>query len=103
MTCFAAVVASLARTPGQAIPVGFGRVIHAGWAGLFWTLHELTRDMKEIACLLMTTGDLHCPGGPLCDRSPAGVSTELLVLAAYTLTPFPIAPSLFVTGFEGDL
>jgi hypothetical protein len=32
MTCVAAVVASLARTPGQAIPVGFGRV-NSRWVG----------------------------------------------------------------------
>jgi ABC-type multidrug transport system permease subunit len=102
MTCFAAVVACFVRTREQAIPVGLAvAFVLASLGGLFWPLADLPRAIKEIARILMTTWSMTAMQDVMLrGRGFAGISTELLVLAAYSLTSFLIALGLFRYGDE---
>jgi ABC-type multidrug transport system permease subunit len=97
MTCFAAVVAGFVRTREQAIPVGLAvAFVLASLGGLFWPLGDLPRAIKEIARILMTTWSMSAMQDVMLrGRGLAGISTELLVLAAYSLISFLIALRLF--------
>src|SRR5215472_7234311 len=102
MTCFAAVVASFVRTREQAIPVGLAvSFILASLGGLFWPIYDLPHSLQAIAKVLMTTWSMSAIQDlMLRGRSLTGVSTELIVLGAYSLISFFIALRLFRYGAE---
>ena len=102
MTCFAAVVAAFVRTREQAIPVGLAvSFILASLGGLFWPIYDLPHSLQAIARLLMTTWSMSAIQDlMLRGRSLTGVSTELIVLGAYSLISFLIALRLFRYGAE---
>jgi ABC-2 type transport system permease protein len=102
MTCFAAVIAAFVRTREQAIPVGLAvSFILASLGGLFWPIYDLPRSLQAVARVLMTTWSMSAIQDlMLRGRSLTGVSTELLVLAAYSITSFFIALRLFRYGAE---
>jgi ABC-type multidrug transport system permease subunit len=102
MTCFAAVIAAFVRTREQAIPVGLAvSFTLASLGGLFWPIYDLPRALQSVSRLLMTTWSMSAIQDlMLRGRSLSGVSTELLVLVAYSIISFFIALGLFRYGAE---
>jgi ABC-2 type transport system permease protein len=102
MTCFAAVVAAFVRTREQAIPVGMAvAFVLASFGGLFWPVYDLPRQIQAVANVLVTTWSMSAIQDVMFrGRGLAGVSTELCVLAVYSLTSFFIALRLFRYGDE---
>jgi ABC-2 type transport system permease protein len=102
MTCFAAVVAAFVRTREQAIPVGMGvAFVLASFGGLFWPVYDLPRQLQAVANVLVTTWSMSAIQDVMFrGRGLVGVSTELGVLAIYSLASFLIALRLFRYGDE---
>jgi len=100
MTCFAAVVAAFVRTREQAIPVGLAvAFVLASFGGLFWPIYDLPRQIQAIANVLMTTWSMSAIQDVMFrGRDLVGVSTELGVLALYSVASFFIALRLFSYG-----
>jgi ABC-2 type transport system permease protein len=97
MTCFAALVAAFVRTREQAVPVGLAvAFVLASLGGLLWPLANLPQSIQQVARVLVTTWSMFgIQDVILRGRSLIGLSTELLVLAAYGFASFLIALRLF--------
>ncbi len=100
MACFAVIVAGLARTREQAIPVGMSVVFLSG------------RARRTMVAVLPSTGmdanyrarrddhvvDVRDPGRDVSDRSLAQVSGKIAFLLAYGIVSFIVGMNLFSYG-----
>jgi ABC-2 type transport system permease protein len=97
MACFALVVAALARTREQAIPVGMSVVfLLAAPGGLWWPFFDQPKWMQTIGQGAMTTWSMFAIQDVILrDKGLPEVSTKLAILIAYGLVSFVIGLSLF--------
>jgi ABC-2 type transport system permease protein len=97
MACFAVVVAALARTREQAIPVGMSVVfLLAAPGGLWWPFFDQPKWMQTIGEGAMTTWSMFAIQDVILrDKSLAEVSSRLAILIGYGLVSFVIGFSLF--------
>lgn len=100
MTCFAAIVAALARTREQMIPVGLALVfVLAVLGGLFWPIYNLPRWMQTVAQGAMTTWSMSAIQDVILrNKGLLEVSPKLAVLVSYGLVSFVIGLRLFRYG-----
>jgi ABC-type multidrug transport system permease subunit len=97
MACFSVIIAAVARTREQIIPVGLSAVfVLAALGGCWWPFFEQPKWMQVIAQGVMTTWsmfaihDVMLRGKGLLDVAP-----KLLFLTAYGLVSFAIGLRLF--------
>jgi ABC-type multidrug transport system permease subunit len=100
MACFALIVAGLARTREQAIPVGMSAVfLLAALGGLWWPFFHQPEWMQTIGNGAMTTWSMFAiQDVMLRERSLAQVSGKIIFLLAYGVASFVIGLSLFSYG-----
>jgi len=100
MACFAVIVAALARTREQAIPVGLSMVfLLAALGGLWWPFFHEPIWMQTIGRGAMTTWSMFAiQDVMLRDRSLVAVSGEIVFLLAYGTVSFIVGLSLFSYG-----
>ncbi len=100
MACFALIVAGLARTREQAIPVGMSVVfLLAALGGLWWPFFHQPEWMQTIGNGAMTTWSMFAVQDVMLrDRSLAQVSGKIIFLLAYGVASFVIGLSLFSYG-----
>lgn len=100
MTGFALIVAAVARTREQIIPVGLAVVfVLAAMGGLFWPFYDLPKWMQHIAGGAATTWSMFAiQDVMLRDASLAQVSPKLVILLAYGLVCFALGQLLFRYG-----
>lgn len=97
MACFGVIVAALARTREQVIPVGLSVVfLLSSVGGLWWPMFEEPKWMQVVAQGAMTTWSmLAIHDVMLRDRSLLEVAPKLLILSAYGVVSFVIGLRLF--------
>jgi ABC-2 type transport system permease protein len=97
MASFAVIVAALARTREQAIPVGMSVVfLLAAPGGLWWPFFDQPKWMQTIGQGAMTTWSMFAIQDVILrDKSLAEVSAKLAILLVYGLVSFIIGLSLF--------
>src|SRR5271166_3816975 len=97
MACFAVVVAALARTREQAIPVGMSVVfLLAAPGGLWWPFFDQPKWLQTIGQGAMTTWSMFAIQDVILrDKGLAEVSAKLAILIVYGLVSFVIGVSLF--------
>ncbi|GIW45656.1 MAG: hypothetical protein KatS3mg077_2938 [Candidatus Binatia bacterium] len=97
MACFSMVVAALARTREQIIPVGLSAVfILAALGGCWWPFYEQPKWMQTIAHGLMTTWSMFAIHDVMLrDRTLWEVAPKLGILMAYGLVSFAAGMRLF--------
>lgn len=100
MACFAVIVAALARTREQAIPVGMSVVfLLAALGGLWWPFFHQPVWMQTIGRGAMTTWSMFAVQDVMLrDRSLAQVAGKIAFLVAYGVASFVIGLSLFSYG-----
>jgi ABC-2 type transport system permease protein len=100
MACFSLIVAGLARTREQAIPVGLSVVfVLAGMGGLWWPFFDQPAWMQTIGRGAMTTWSMFTIQDlMLRGRSLADVAGKILFLLAYGILCFAAGLSLFSFG-----
>ena len=100
MACFAVIVAALARTREQAIPVGMSVVfLLAALGGLWWPFFHQPVWMQTIGRGAMTTWSMFAVQDVMLrDRSLAQVSGEIVFLLAYGIVSFVVGLSFFSYG-----
>jgi ABC-2 type transport system permease protein len=97
MACFSVIVAAVARTREQIIPVGLSVVfLLAAVGGCWWPVFEEPKWMQAVAQGAMTTWSmLAIHDVMLRDRSLLEVAPKLLILIAYGVVSFGIGLRLF--------
>jgi ABC-2 type transport system permease protein len=97
MACFSVIVAALARTREQVIPVGLAVVfLLAAVGGCWWPVFEEPRWMQALAQGAMTTWSMVAIHDVMLrDRSLLEVLPKLLVLIAYGVVSFGVGLRLF--------
>ena len=97
MACFSVIVAAVARTREQVIPVGLSAVfILAALGGCWWPFFEQPKWMQVIARGVMTTWSMFAIHDVMLrDKSLLEVAPKLLLLTAYGLVSFAIGLRLF--------
>jgi ABC-2 type transport system permease protein len=97
MACFSVIVAAVARTREQVIPVGLSVVfLLAAVGGCWWPVFEEPKWMQAVAQGAMTTWSmLAIHEVMLRDRSLLEVAPKLLILIAYGVVSFGIGLRLF--------
>jgi len=100
MACFAVIVAGMARTREQAIPVGMSVVfLLAALGGLWWPFFHEPAWMQTLGRGAMTTWSMFAVQDVMLrDRSLAQVSGKIAFLFAYGIVSFLIGMSLFSYG-----
>ncbi len=97
MACFSVIVAAVARTREQVIPVGLSVVfLLAAVGGCWWPVFEEPKWMQAVAQGAMTTWSMVAIHDVMLrDRSLLEVAPKLLVLIAYGVVSFGIGLRLF--------
>ena len=97
MACFSMLVAALARTREQIIPIGLSAVfILAGVGGCWWPFYEQPAWMQTVGQGLMTTWSMFAiQDVMLRDKGVLDVAPKVLFLCAYGLVSFGIGLRLF--------
>jgi len=97
MACFSVIIAALARTREQIIPVGLSAVfILAALGGCWWPFFEQPKWMQVIAQGVMTTWSMFAIHDVMLrDRGLLDVAPKILFLVAYGLVSFAIGLRLF--------
>jgi linearmycin/streptolysin S transport system permease protein len=97
MACFSVIVAAIARTREQIIPVGLSAVfILAALGGCWWPFFEQPKWMQIIAQGVMTTWSMFAIHDVMLrDKTLLEVAPKLLLLTAYGLVSFGIGLRLF--------
>jgi ABC-2 type transport system permease protein len=97
MACFSVIVAALARTREQVIPVGLAVVfLLAAVGGCWWPVFEEPKWMQAVAQGAMTTWSMFAIHDVMLrDRSLLEVAPKLLLLIAYGVVSFGIGLRLF--------
>lgn len=97
MACFSTIVAALARTREQIIPVGLSAVfILAALGGCWWPFYEQPAWMQTVAQGVMTTWSMFAIHDVMLrDKTLLEVAPKLLFLVAYGAVSFVIGLRLF--------
>ncbi len=97
MACFSVIIAALARTREQIIPVGISAVfILAALGGCWWPFFEQPKWMQTIGQGIMTTWSmLTIHDVMLRNRTVLDIAPKLALLIAYGLVSFAIGLRLF--------
>lgn len=97
MACFSVIVAAIARTREQIIPVGMSAVfILAALGGCWWPFFEQPKWMQTIAQGVMTTWSMFAIHDVMLrDRGLLAVAPKLLFLFVYGLVSFAIGLRFF--------
>jgi ABC-2 type transport system permease protein len=97
MACFSVIIAGLARTREQIIPVGISAVfVLAAFGGLWWPFFEQPHWMQAAARGVMTTWSMFAIQDVMMrNRSLLEIAPELGILIAYGLASFAIGLRLF--------
>lgn len=97
MACFSVIIAAVARTREQIIPVGLSAVfILAALGGCWWPFFEQPKWMQVIAQGVMTTWSMFAIHDVMLrDRGLLEVAPKILFLLAYGLVSFGIGLRLF--------
>jgi len=97
MACFSVIIAAVARTREQIVPVGLSAVfILAALGGCWWPFYEQPKWMQVIAQGVMTTWSMFAIHDVMLrDRTLLQVAPKLLFLFAYGLASFGIGLRLF--------
>lgn len=97
MACFSVIVAALARTREQIIPIGLSAVfVLAAVGGLWWPFFEQPRWMQTIGQGFMTSWSMFAiQDVMLRDRTLLDVAPKLLFLVAYGLVSFAVGSRFF--------
>ena len=97
MACFSVIVAALARTREQVIPVGLAVVfLLAAVGGCWWPVFEEPQWLQALAPGAMTTWSMSAIHDVMLrDRSLLEVAPKLLILIAYGVVSFAIGLRLF--------
>lgn len=97
MACFSMIVAALARTREQIIPVGLSAVfVLAALGGCWWPFYEQPKWMQTVAHALMTTWSMFAIHDVMLrDRTLLEVAPKLAILLAYGGASFVIGMRLF--------
>jgi ABC-type multidrug transport system permease subunit len=97
MACFSVIVAAIARTREQIIPVGMSAVfILAALGGCWWPFFEQPKWMQTLAQGVMTTWSMFAIHDVMLrDRGLLAVAPKLLFLLAYGLVSFAIGLRFF--------
>lgn len=97
MACFSMIIAALARTREQIIPVGLSAVfILAALGGCWWPFYEQPAWMQTIAHGVMTTWSMFAIHDVMLrDKTLLEVAPKLLFLVAYGTVSFVIGLRLF--------
>ncbi len=100
MACFAVIVAGLARTREQAIPVGMSVVfLLAALGGLWWPFFHQPVWMQTVGRGAMTTWSMFAVQDVMLrDRSLAEVSGKIVFLMIYGIVSFVVGLSFFSYG-----
>lgn len=97
MACFSVIVAGIARTREQIIPVGLSAVfILAALGGCWWPFFEQPKWMQFLAQGVMTTWSMFAIHDVMLrDKGLLDVAPKLLFLVAYGLVSFGIGLRIF--------
>jgi ABC-type multidrug transport system permease subunit len=97
MACFSVIIAAVARTREQIIPVGMSAVfILAALGGCWWPFFEQPKWMQTIAQGVMTTWSMFAIHDVMLrERGLLDVAPKLLFLLAYGLVSFAIGLRFF--------
>jgi len=97
MACFSVIIAAVARTREQIIPVGLSAVfILAALGGCWWPFFEQPKWMQTIAQGVMTTWSMFAIHDVMLrDKGLLEVAPKLLFLLAYGLVSFGIGLRIF--------
>jgi ABC-2 type transport system permease protein len=97
MACFSVIIAAVARTREQIIPVGLSAVfILAALGGCWWPFFEQPKWMQVIAQGVMTTWSMFAIHDVMLrDKGLLDVAPKLLFLLAYGFVSFAIGLRLF--------
>jgi ABC-2 type transport system permease protein len=97
MACFSVIIAAVARTREQIIPVGLSAVfILAALGGCWWPFFEQPKWMQVIAQGVMTTWSMFAIHDVMLrDRTFLDVAPKLLFLVSYGFVSFAIGLRLF--------
>jgi ABC-type multidrug transport system permease subunit len=97
MACFSLLIAALARTREQIIPVGISAVfILAAFGGCWWPFFEQPKWMQVIAQGLVTSWSMFTIHDVILrNRTLLDIAPKLLFLIAYGLISFAIGQRLF--------
>ena len=97
MACFSVIVAGIARTREQIIPVGLSAVfILAALGGCWWPFFEQPKWMQTIAQGVMTTWSMFAIHDVMLrDKGLIDVAPKLVLLIGYGLVSFGIGLRIF--------
>ena len=97
MACFSVIIASMARTREQIIPVGLSALfILAALGGCWWPFYEQSKWMQIVAHGVMTTWAMFALHDVMLrDRGVLEVAPKLLVLFGYGIVSFVIGLRFF--------
>jgi ABC-2 type transport system permease protein len=97
MACFSVIVAAIARTREQIIPVGMGIMfIFAAIGGCWWPFYDQPHWMQTVAQGAMTTWSMFALHDVMLrERTLVEVAPKILFLFAYGLVSFGIGLRLF--------
>ena len=97
MACFSVIVAALARTREQIIPIGLSAVfILAALGGLWWPFFEQPKWMQTIGQGVMTSWSMFAiQDVMLRDKTLVQIAPKLLFLVTYGLVSFAVGSRFF--------
>ena len=97
MACFSLIIAALARTREQIVPVGISAVfILASLGGCWWPFFEQPRWMQTVAQGVMTTWSMFTIHDVILrNKTLLEIAPKLLFLVAYGLVSFGVGMRLF--------
>ena len=97
MACFSVIIAGLARTREQIIPVGISAVfVLAAFGGLWWPFFEQPPWMQTVAQGVMTTWSMFAIQDVMMrNRTLLEIAPKLGILIAYGLASFALGLRLF--------
>ena len=97
LSCFSVIVAALARTREQIIPVGMSAVFAlAAVGGLWWPAYQQPKWMQAIGHLTVTTWSLNAIQDVMFrDKSLLQIVPTVALLLAYGIASFAIGARLF--------
>ena len=97
MACFAVIVAALARTREQIIPVGMSAVfILAALGGCWWPVYAQPKWMQAMGQFVMTTWSMFAIQDVMFrDKNLLQIAPTVLLLLAYGVVSFAVGSRLF--------
>lgn len=97
LSCFSVIIAALARTREQIIPVGMSAVFAlAAVGGLWWPAYSQPKWMQAIGQVTVTTWSLFAIQDVMFrDKDLLQIAPEVLLLLAYGVVSFAIGARLF--------